>query len=71
MQRFSSDLRTNLHFHLLALDGAYGSDARGQRRFETAPAPSPADVEAVLHDLLPRARGRMRFSHGVFDPAEV
>jgi len=24
-----------------------------------------------LHDLLPRARGRMRFSHGVFDPAEV
>jgi hypothetical protein len=56
MQRFSSDLRTNLHFHLVSLDGAYGTDAHGQRRFETAPAPSPDDVEAILRDFLHRAR---------------
>jgi hypothetical protein len=56
MQRFSSDLRTNLHFHLVSLDGAFGTDARGQRRFETAPAPSPDDVEAILRGFLHRAR---------------
>lgn len=29
IQRFSSDLRLNLHLHGLALDGAYGQDERG------------------------------------------
>src|SRR5690606_5553295 len=33
VQRFSSDLRLNLHLHGLSLDGAYGEDARGVRRF--------------------------------------
>jgi hypothetical protein len=44
MQRFSSDLWTDLHFHLVSLDDALGTDAHGQRRFETAPSPSPDDA---------------------------
>src|SRR5690606_29626341 len=56
VQRFSSDLRLNLHLHGLSLDGAYGEDARGVRRFERAPAPSPAEVEQVLACIVERAR---------------
>jgi hypothetical protein len=59
MQRFGSDLRTNLHFHELAPDGAYGVDARGRRRFFTAPAPTPAEVERVLARIVRRARARL------------
>ncbi len=55
MQRFGSDLRANLHFHSLAPDGAYGEDANGQRRFFTAPAPSPAEVEEILARIVRRA----------------
>jgi len=56
VQRFSSDLRLNLHLHGLSLDGAYGEDQRGVRRFERAPAPSPAEVEAILARIVDRAR---------------
>ena len=55
-QRFGSDLRLNLHLHGLFLDGAYGEDEHGQRRFFTAPAPSPNEVEQVLGRILRRAR---------------
>lgn len=55
LQRFGSDLRTNLHFHILSLDGAYGEDARGARDFFRAPAPSPAEVEEILAEIVQRA----------------
>jgi hypothetical protein len=50
-----SDLRTILHFHVSSLDGAYGEDEFGRRRFFIAPAPSPAEVEHVLARIVRRA----------------
>jgi hypothetical protein len=52
MQRFGSDLRLNLHLHGMFVDGAYGEDRRGGRRFARARAPSPAEVEAVLTRIV-------------------
>jgi hypothetical protein len=36
----------------LFLDGAYGQDPRGVRRFARAPAPSPAEVQEVLAHIV-------------------
>ena len=55
IQRFSSDLRLNVHFHALAMDGAYGTNARGEEVFFTAPAPMPGDVEKILARIVTRA----------------
>jgi hypothetical protein len=56
MQRFGSDLRLNLHLHGMFLDGAYGEDEHGLRRFARAKGPSAAEVEAVLTQIVTRAR---------------
>jgi len=50
IHRASSDLKLNLHFHGLFLDGAY--DAAG--RFHSIPAPTAAEVEAILTRILAR-----------------
>ncbi len=55
MQRFGDGARLNLHFHALALDGAYGKDASGREQFFTAPAPSPKEVEQILKRIVKRA----------------
>jgi len=41
LQRFGSDLRTNLHFHGLYLDGAYGEDEHGRRPSSPPPRRAP------------------------------
>ncbi|MBN4049562.1 transposase zinc-binding domain-containing protein, partial [bacterium AH-315-N03] len=56
IQRFGSDLRTNLHFHSLCLDGVYVGEGGAPRRFFTPPAPSPEDVERVLARIVRKAR---------------
>ncbi len=73
MQRFGSDLRTNLHLHGLFLDGAYGEDERGARRFARAAAPSPADVGAVLARIVLEARAWLeeRDGEGALDDDEL
>ncbi len=50
LQRFGSALNLNLHFHTLALDGAYRYPARSGEapRFWPLPPPSPGDVARVL-----------------------
>jgi Putative transposase/Transposase zinc-binding domain len=50
LQRFGSALNLNLHFHTLALDGAYPyPDAFGERpRLFVLPPPSPHEVARVL-----------------------
>lgn len=51
IHRAGSDLKVNLHFHSLFLDGCYV--ANGQ--FWTAPAPSAAEVEKILARIILRA----------------
>jgi hypothetical protein len=55
IQRFGSDLAINVHLHIVSLDGAYGTDSRGNVRFFRALAPSPSDVETVLRRIIERA----------------
>lgn len=56
IQRFGGDLRANVHLHSLVLDGAYGKSARGEEVFFTAPAPTPAEVDAILARIVTRAK---------------
>jgi hypothetical protein len=49
VQRFSSSLSLNLHFHTLVLDGVYAIDEQtGQPRFHNLPAPTTRDVEQLV-----------------------
>lgn len=70
IQRFGSDLRLNLHFHALFLDGAYGRDARGREVFFTAPAPTPAEVEAILARIAPRVTALLEAREGSLDDVD-
>ncbi len=49
--RAGSDLKANLHYHALFLDGAF--DPSG--RFFTTPAPTPAEVHEILTRVIARA----------------
>jgi hypothetical protein len=55
VQRVSSDLRLNPHFHTLALDGVFAEGADGELAFHPLPALTNADVA----DLLQIARARI------------
>lgn len=46
-QRFGSDLRLNLHFHVLALDGVI-SDATGQPEFHPIPPPTEEELARLV-----------------------
>ena len=50
IQRASSDLRLNPHFHSLYVDGVYVPDAGGGAPvFHPTPPPEQDDIEAVVH----------------------
>ena len=51
IHRAGSDLKANLHFHSLFLDGCYSASGS----FWTAPAPTPAEVEKILARIIARA----------------
>ncbi len=51
IHRAGSDLKANLHFHSMFLDGCYSASGR----FWTAPAPTPAEVEKILTRIVARA----------------
>ena len=51
IHRAGSDLKANLHFHSLFLDGCYSASGS----FWTAPAPTPAEVERILARIIARA----------------
>ena len=55
VQRVSSDLRLDPHFHTLALDGVFAEDAGGQLSFHALPCLANDDVA----DLLQIARARI------------
>jgi hypothetical protein len=49
IQRASSDLRLNPHFHTLFLDGVYHPGPEGEAPvFQTAPKPTQEDIEGVV-----------------------
>jgi hypothetical protein len=56
IQRCGSDLRPNVHLHMQVLDGACGTNAHGREVFLQAPAPTPAEIEAILPRIVSRAR---------------
>ena len=65
VQRCSSDLKLNPHFHALFLDGVYRSAAGETPVFTALPRLSTSDVADVLqtvcaHRPIPRAPGRRR-----------
>ena len=73
VQRFSSDLRLNLHFHALVLDGVYARDAKtGKLRFHRAPAITTVEVEDIVERIARKAeRWLARQGFGVDDPEAV
>ncbi len=54
IQRFGSAANLNVHFHCLALDGAYRIGAGGRPRFVAAAAPTPARLHALLAAMIAR-----------------
>jgi len=54
VQRCSSDLRLNPHFHSLALDGVFVPAADGTVEFHRLPLLSNADVAELLHTIVVR-----------------
>ncbi len=61
IQRVDSALRINVHFHTIALDGAYVRDAEGELVFHALPEPSAAEVAQVAewtHASLVRVLAR-------------
>lgn len=61
IQRVDSSLRINVHFHTIALDGAYVRDAEGTLTFHALPEPSAEEVAQVAewtHAALVRVLAR-------------
>jgi len=56
LQRAGSGLNVNLHFHTLVLDGVFSEGDAGTLEFHPAPAPSDAEVAAVLATVRQRVR---------------
>jgi hypothetical protein len=54
IQRFGSDLRLNVHFHLLALDGVFVDEPGGGRRFVTIAAPTHDEMHELLAVIVKR-----------------
>ncbi len=54
VQRCSSDLRLNPHFHTLALDGVFVPHDDGALQFHRLPSLSDTDVAELLHTVVVR-----------------
>src|SRR6266851_5211062 len=64
LQRAGSGLNVNLHFHTLVLDGVFSDGDAGALEFHPAPAPSDAEVAAVLATVRQRVQ-RLLVRHGL------
>jgi hypothetical protein len=62
IQRFGSDLRLNIHFHTLIIEGVYAEDGSGGLTFCPLPAPSNEDVLDVLTRVVKRIEKMTRRS---------
>ena len=54
VQRFGGSLNSNLHFHMLALDGVYAMDEAGHPRFHPLPPPDDAEIVQVAGRIADR-----------------
>jgi hypothetical protein len=60
VQRTSSDLKLNPHFHAVFLDGSYAADAAGTPIFQAVPRLSTSDVADVLQIVRARILGYLK-----------
>lgn len=69
IQRFSDALNLDPHFHVLALDGIYVVDGRGEPLFRRVPPPSDAEVARVA-DRLHRRVAKLMEKRGLGPQAD-
>lgn len=70
VQRFGGALNLNVHFHTLALDGAWRIGADGTPRFRPAPPPTDAELERVLARVT-RGLARLLERRGLGDEPDA
>jgi hypothetical protein len=64
VQHFGSALNLNIHLHMLVLDGVYAADEADSLRFHPVPAPSKAQMTALLDRIIARVvRNLARSGH--------
>ena len=66
VQRCGSSVNLHVHFHLMVLDGVFTRDAGGRVLFHPAPAPTVADLDAIVGRVQRRAAAWLR-RHGYLD----
>lgn len=66
IQRFGSDLRLNLHYHNLTLDGVYHRAPTGALEFHQLPPPSDEDIARLLAKVRKRVL-RLLVREGLLD----
>lgn len=59
IQRFGSALNLNVHFHTLMIDGVYEIGPNGAAVFHPVPAPSDADVTALVEHIRHKIARRL------------
>jgi hypothetical protein len=69
VQRFGS-MNLNVHFHVVALDGAFTRDAEAGVQFHAAPPPAREDLEAIVRHARDRAVTWLR-RHGHLDERPI
>jgi hypothetical protein len=66
VQRCGSSVNLHVHFHLMLLDGVFTRDAQGDVLFQPAPAPTVADLDAIVGRAKRRSAAWLR-SRGYVD----
>ena len=67
VQRFSGDLRINVHYHSLVVDGVFTRDGDAEPVFHELPAPTDDDI-ADLVQAMSRRIGRLLDKRGLGEP---
>ena len=60
VQRFGGSLNLNVHFHVVVLDGVFTRDAEGHVGFAATPAPTRAELDAIVRRVQDRSLAWLR-----------
>jgi hypothetical protein len=71
VQRFKSDLRLNLHFHMVTIEGVYTATGAASPQFHELPPPHDSDVADVVSDAARRIQNLLERSGATEVPAEA